>query len=99
MWHVESWAEVMTENTHESTDVETHLPALGSDKQPFARSLTARGTSDGTQPASAKESSVAGASRDRLLLTFEEAAELLGIGRTIALQAGLGRQAHPRADR
>ena len=59
---------------------ETRLRAVGA-AEPPASDPTNR-TRSRTEPRSIAEGRVAGASRGRLLLTFDEAAEMLGIGRT-----------------
>jgi excisionase family DNA binding protein len=59
--------------------VETRLRAVGAEEAPTSDTNRARSR---TEPRSPAEGRVAGASRGRLLLTFDEAAEMLGIGRT-----------------
>ena len=60
--------------------VETRLRAVGAGGPP-ARDSTSRARRR-TEPRSTDESRMAGAPHGRLLLTFDEAAEMLGIGRT-----------------
>jgi excisionase family DNA binding protein len=76
VWLVDpSWEIPMVERT-----VETRLRAVGAVEGPVSdprNRIRSR-----TEPGSTAEGRVAGASRGRLLVTFDEAAEMLGIGRT-----------------
>ena len=71
-----SWEIPMVQRT-----VETRLRAVGAEEPP-ATEMPRAGPGVGPSARSTEESRMAGAPYGRLLLTFDEAAEMLGIGRT-----------------